>query len=432
MKILILGATGFIGSVVAARLGADGHMVTGLARNPGRAHIKYPSTSWIKADLATMTDPSDWLALLSDHQVVVNCAGALQDGLSDDLSATQERAMLALYAAAAQSGTELIVQISARTDGVGKEQPFLTTKRNADEALAASGLNHVILRPALVLGRNAHGGTALLRALAAMPCILPLIHAQSPIETVSVDDVAATVSEAVTGQFPSGADIDLAGGDVLTLGELVTLHRNWLGLAPARIVPIPVVLAKPVTWVADIAGRFGWRSPLRSTAMAVMSEGVLSRHHMQHRPSQRLATAAEILNASPSGIQDLWSARLYLLKPLMIAGLALFWMLSGIMPLLAPITASRHFLPFMSPGMATTLTIATCLLDIALGTLVLVRPFARAALYGMLVVTLAYLTGGTLLEPSLWLDPLGPLVKVLPSILLTVATLATLAILEER
>ncbi|MQB42666.1 SDR family oxidoreductase [Rhizobium sp. ICMP 5592] len=429
MKILILGATGFIGSVVAARLRADGHVVTGLARNPDRARIKHPSTTWIKADLATMTDPSAWLALLGAHQAVVNCAGALQDGLSDDLAATQERAMLALYAAASQSATELIVQISARTDGGGGEQPFLATKRGADEALAVSGLNHAILRPALVLGRNAHGGTALLRALAAMPFVLPLIHAQSPIETVSVDDVATTVSNAVTGQFPTDADIDLAGDDVLTLRDLVTLHRNWLGLPPARVMPIPAVLARPITWAADIAGRLGWRSPLRSTAMAVMSEGVLSRRDEQQRPGQPLAKAAEILDANPSGIQDLWSARLYLLKPLLITGLALFWMLSGIVPLLAPVEASRHFLPFISSSMATTLTIATCFLDIALGALVLARPFARAALYGMLGVTLAYLAGGTLLEPSLWLDPLGPLVKALPSILLTVATLA---ILEER
>ncbi len=47
----------------------------------------------------------------------------------------------------------------------------------------------------------------------------------------------------------------------------------------------------------------------------------------------------------------------------------------------------------------------------------------------MIAVSLAYLAGGTLIEPTLWLDPLGPLVKVLPSILLT---LATLAVLEER
>ncbi|MBB5573469.1 MULTISPECIES: SDR family oxidoreductase [Rhizobium] len=429
MKILILGATGFIGSVIAARLRKDGHMVTGLARNPDRARIKHPSIDWIKADLAEMTDPSDWRAALSSHRIVINCAGALQDGLSDDLAATQEKAMLALYAAAAQSAIELVVQISARTEGGGRDQPFLATKRNADKALAANGLNHIILRPALVLGRNAHGGTALLRALAAIPYLLPLIHAQSPVETVSVDDVAAIVSAAIAGELQSGTDIDLAASEALTLRQLVILHRNWLGLPPAQVVPIPASFAKPVTWMADIAGKLGWRSPLRSTAMAVMSEGVLSRRDGQHLPSRRLATAAETLEANPSGVQDLWFARLYLLKPLMISGLALFWMLSGIIPILAPTGASRHLLPFMPDGLAMALTLITCFLDIALGAFVLVRPFARSALFGMLAVTLGYLAGGTLLEPSLWLDPLGPLVKALPSILLT---FATLAVLEER
>ena len=429
MKILILGATGFIGSAIVARLRTDGHMVTGLARNPDRARVKHLSIDWIKADLAEMTDPSDWHAVLDSHQLVVNCAGALQDGLSDDLAATQERAMLALYAAASKSAIKLIVQISARTEGGGQNEPFLATKRNADKALAASGLNHIILRPALVLGRNAHGGTALLRALAAIPHILPLIHAQSPIETVSVDDVAAIVSAAVAGEFQSGTDIDLAAGEALTLRELVILHRNWLGLPPVRVVPIPAGLANPVTRAADIAGRLGWRSPLRSTAMAVMSEGVLSRRNAQYLPSRPLATAAETLDANPSGVQDLWFARLYLLKPLMIGGLALFWMLSGIIPMLTPIAASRHFLPFMPDGMAMALTLTTCLLDIALGAFVLLRPFARSALFGMLAVTFGYLAGGTLIEPSLWLDPLGPFVKVLPSILLT---FATLAVLEER
>ena len=48
---------------------------------------------------------------------------------------------------------------------------------------------------------------------------------------------------------------------------------------------------------------------------------------------------------------------------------------------------------------------------------------------GMLAVSFAYLAGASLLEPTLWLDPLGPLVKVLPSILLTLTALATL---DER
>ncbi|WP_064711587.1 SDR family oxidoreductase [Rhizobium bangladeshense] len=423
MNILILGATGFIGSVVAARLAADGHSVTGLGRNLGRARLKQPAIHWRQDDLARMTKAEDWDDLLKDQHAVVNCAGALQNSLSDDVTATQADAMLALYTAAKRS-QPLIVQISARTAGAAAVLPFLATKRRADEALAASGLPYVILRPAVVLGRNAHGGSSLIRALAAFPLVLPLTHAQSPVETLSADDVAQAVSRAVAGDLRG--DIVLAADETLTLADLVHLHRQWLGLPPARVFSLAPWLARPVTWFADLSGLFGWRSPLRSTAMTVMSEGVRRADVKNRLPS---TSAAATLAANPSGVQDLWFARLYLLKPIVISGLSAFWLLSGLIPLLAVTKASAHFLPFMPEAAATALTLVTCLIDIALGAAVLVRPLAKGALLGMLAVSLAYLTGGTLLEPALWLDPLGPLIKVLPSILLTLTALATL---DER
>ncbi|WP_092585574.1 SDR family oxidoreductase [Rhizobium mongolense] len=426
MNILILGATGFIGSAVAARLVADGHAVSGLGRTPVRARIKWPDVRWLRADLAHMTTAADWQETLKDQHVVVNCAGALQDGFSDDLAASQADAMLALYIAAKTSDVRLVVQISANTDAPVAHLPFLATKRRADDALASSGLPYVILRPALVVGRNSHGGSALLRALASMPFALPLIHSQSPVETIDIKDVAAAVSAAVCGEIASGKDIALASSETLMLSELVKLHRQWLGLPPAPIIPIPAALVKPVTWLADIAGRLGWRSPLRSTAMAIMSKGVTSNGTV---PAIRSGSVAATLAANPSGIQDLWSARLYLLKPLMAVGLALYWLLSGIIPLLSPQAASQHLLPFMPPAAAMALTLFMCAVDIALGAALLFRPIARKVLLAMLAVSFAYLAGATLLEPSLWHDPLGPLVKVLPSLLLT---LVTLAILDER
>lgn len=425
MNILILGATGYIGSAVAFRLAAHGHSITGLSRNPARAAVKQPDIRWIRADLAGMTKPENWTGILKTHDAVINSAGALQDGLSDDVTATQTKAMQALYAAARQSPVKLIVQISARTQGPAASLPFLATKRQADDALVLSGIPYVILRPALVLGRNAHGGSALLRALSAFPLVIPLTYARNRVATVSVEDVATAVAQAIAGKLPPGTDAAIAADETLTLAELVALHRQWLGLPPAGIVAIPAIFSKPVTWLADIAGRLGWRSPLRSTAMKVMSEGVRT----DDPGSTEFTTAAATLFANPSGVQDLWFARLYLLKPLAIISLSFFWLLSGVIPLIGLERASAHFLPFMGIATAQILTIATCIIDIAIGLAVLVRPWARKALFGMLLVTATYLAGGSVLEPALWLDPLGPFVKVLPSILLTLIVLATL---DER
>lgn len=426
MNILILGATGFIGSAIARHLVTEGHTITGLGRAPTRMARRLPTIHWITADLAAMTEPERWSEVLRGQDVVVNCAGALQGGMADNLESTQFKAILALYAAAKNTSLSLVIQISARTTGAAAGTPFLATKRRADEALASSGLDFVILRPTLVIGRNAHGGTALLRALAALPVVQPLSFADSSIATTSLSDIAQAVANAIDGTLPPGTDAEIAATETATLADLVRLHRNWLGLPPARILPLPGLLGRPLTWLADLAGHLGWRSPLRSTAMAVMAEGVIAGEGKVLIPG---TPAEQTLADNPAGVQDLWFARLYLLKPLTIGGLSLFWLLSGLVPLLEPSRAASHFLPFMPPAAAYALTLATCLLDIVLGIAVVFRPWAQKALVGMLAASLAYLGGATMLEPALWLDPIGPLVKVLPSMILT---LATLAILDER
>ena len=427
MNILILGATGFIGTEVASRLAREGHRVTGLGRSIGRAASRNPKIAWLSADLGTLSESQAWTPLLAGMDIVVNCAGALQDGLSDNLDKVQTKAQLAMHEAARQANIRLIVQISAETAGPAGRTAFLATKRAADDALAQSGLPYVILRPALVIGRNAFGGTALLRALAAFPMALPLVHAQSAVATVTLDDVGYAVSRAISGELVSGSDVTLAT-DCETLQELVIRHRAWLGLPPAAVVSLPAGLAAPVSFIADALGWLGWRSPLRSTAMQVMRHGINTGKIQAATPFQ-LESAAAFLARNPAGVQDLWFARLYLLKPLIFLCLSAFWIVSGLIPLLDPLRAAGHFVNMTGQTAALGLTYATCALDVILGAAVLYRPHTRLALLGMVAVTLAYLAGSVLFEPALWLDPLGPMVKTIPALFLTIAALV---ILDER
>jgi uncharacterized protein YbjT (DUF2867 family) len=426
MNILILGATGFIGSEIARRLAGAGHAVSGLGRDIERARNLNQNISWLKADLNALQQASDWTHLLASQDVIINCAGALQDGLSDNLAASQHTAMLALYEAAGISNARLVIQISARTDGAAAETPFLATKRRADQALKASAIPYVIFRPALVIGRNAFGGTALIRGLASFPLFTPLVFAESRIATTALSDVATAVLMAVDGQIAPRSDMDLAADKIVTLADLVALHRQWLGLPGQPVVNLPAVFVRPVAFCADLAGRLGWRSPLRSTAMKVMIEGVASGGT---RPPLAFLDAGETLAALPSGVQDLWFARLYLLKPLILVLLSLFWLSSGIVPFFDLDDAARHFLPLMDHRSAIALVMLTSVLDILLGALTLFRPKTRLALMGQILTAAAYLVGGSLLEPALWLDPLGPYVKILPAILLSGVALA---ILDER
>lgn len=423
MTILILGANGLIGSAVTRGLIRQGHAVTAMARSVEKPRRCMPRAAWVEADLRWLSSPEDWLPLLHGVTTVINCAGVLQNGFGDDVIAVQQVAMQALYEAA-QPAT-LIIQISARADGPAGQTPFLASKRSADEALSHSGLPSVILRPAIVVGSHAYGGTALLRALAAMPIVSLLANPQTELRFAALDDVVAAVQDAVSGKIAPGLIVEIAGPKRHTLAEAAARHREWLGLPPNRTIAVPLWGTRAAAAVADALGRLGWRSPLRSTATQTATAGIVA--DPQSNGWQNLD---DILQSHPAGVADLWFARLYLLKPVVFGVLSLFWIASGLIALAAFNASAAHFrMAGFSDAAANTITVATSLLDIILGALVLVRRHSGLALKSMIGVSLAYLASATMATPAMWLDPLGPLVKVLPAIVLA---LVALAILDDR
>ena len=289
----------------------------------------------------------------------------------------------------------------------------------------------MILRPGLVISPISYGGTGLLRALAAFPAFTPLVSPNSTIQTVWISDLAEVVVAASSSAVASGATLDVVEAPRRSLAETVRLMRQWLGLPKAPTLAFPVGFATLVGGIADALGWAGWRSPLRSTAMAVVREGVIGNAEaaagLLGRP---MKTFPEMLRAMPASVQELWFARLWVLKPVVIGGLAAFWMASGAIGL-AQWPAATEILTARgaAQGLAITAVMIGAVLDLMLGFAVLIRPAARWALRGMALASLAYMGGAAMLAPDLWLDPLGPMLKIIPALLLT---LVGLAILDER
>lgn len=426
MKILILGGNGFIGSAFAQAALTNGHEVTCLGRNISVAKERLPNCKWLQTDIAKMTNPADWDPHVKEHDVVINAAGALQSSNRDNLKAVQHLAMAAMYKAAAGSSLR-IIQISANTSDQGAETEFLATKHAADEALKASGLAYTIFRPTLVVGRNAHGGTALIRSIAAFPLVLPITFGQSKCQVTNLDDLCDLVLEASMGNHGDADDFVVSNQEVLELEKVIIAHRKWLGLPVNRIWRIPNFVAKICSVAADWAGAFGWRSPLRSTALTVLSSGVTSAENIKKMQTRNLA---QTLAANSAGVQDLWFARLYLLKPVILLCLILFWITSGAIALWQfDATVSLATVAGIGLQAAKTLSILTSLADIFLGLSLMFQRFAKQAIWGMILLSITYLASGMILQPELWVHPLGPMIKVIPVLVLHVVALS---MLDER
>ncbi|HQA35035.1 MAG TPA: DoxX-like family protein, partial [Casimicrobium huifangae] len=175
----------------------------------------------------------------------------------------------------------------------------------------------------------------------------------------------------------------------------------------------------------------GWRSPLRTTAMREIQHGVRGDSTVwQTATGTRLLSLRETLQQMPATVQERWFARLFLLKPMLVLTLAAFWCATAVIAIANPRPALSLLAVAGIEGIAAQAVVfGGAAVDALLGLAVLHRRSLRAAALAMVAVTVGYLVGGTLLLPSLWLDPLGPLVKPIPA---AVLALVLLAIADDR
>jgi uncharacterized protein YbjT (DUF2867 family) len=429
-RVLLLGATGLIGAAVAARLTAAGHEVTGVSRSTGQATRRVPAARWVRLDMRRAIRPIDWAPHLGGIDAVVNCAGVLQDGARDSTALVHRDAPAALWRACEVAGVKRIVQMSALGAGTGGSTEFLRTKQDGDRLLEASQLDWVILRPSVVVGRQAYGGSALFRALATLP-LLPRFPDAGPLDVVQLDDVAQTVVRMLEPGAPSGVVLELAGPERLTVAQVIGGYRRWLGWRPAREIGLPGWLLA-IGWRAgDVLSWLGWRPPMRTTARRELARGSTgdNRAWIEATGIQPRALAAA-LAAEPAGVQERWFARLYLLKPLMLAVFAAFWLLTALVSLGPGFGIGAGLMREAGLGwLSGPAVVAGSLADLVIGVGILFRRTARPALIAALVLSLFYALAGTLLLPRLWAEPIGPMLKIWPILVLN---LVCLAMLDDR
>ncbi|NOJ49557.1 SDR family oxidoreductase [Bradyrhizobium archetypum] len=430
-KILVLGASGLIGCFVTRDLRRRGFPVVGVARKlsasqKGRAlDLELPL---ISMDAAALT------RLLRDHciDVVVNCLGVLQDGPGSDTGAVHRDFVARLLQAIRESRQAIrLVHISIPGTVETDQTAFSTTKREAERLIAESGVAYTILRPGFVVALAAYGGSAMVRSLAAYPLDLPAAEQNAPFQPVAMEDIAATIAW-LAARDPGeagGVTWDLMQQEPVTLGGVIDQFRRGFGAGEWPRLAMPAFLLDIGARLGDLANLFGWMPPMRTTAIAELRRGVSG------SPAGWIAatgitpkTIAEMAGQRPATIQDIWFARLFPIKALVIANLVLFWLVSGFIALVISYDAAADILRShgFPPWLVAPITVGTSLMDMSIGVLI---AFRRTSAYGLIagiIASLGYMVGAAILTPDLWIEPLGALVKTGPAIVLMLVALLTL------
>ncbi|HLV28333.1 MAG TPA: SDR family oxidoreductase [Burkholderiaceae bacterium] len=415
MRILLTGATGFIGSRLLEALLARGHRVVMVSRRETMSGR--PGVQHISRDFAHALNPSDWVGAVQDIDVVINAVGILREQRGQRFDALHHRAPAALFQAAAAAGVRRIVQISALGADEAATTAYHLSKKAADDVLTSLPVEGIIVQPSLVFGPG--GASATMFSTQASQPVIPLPgKGGQMVQPIHIDDlVELVVSLATEPIAESGREsrrLAAVGPEAISLRKFYGRLRRALGVsAPARYFNVPMWAMRLLAWL----GQWVPGSPLDPDTLSMLERG-----------NAAPATDTEaILGHAPRGVDAFvhpgyradvsLAARLRWLAPILRVSVALVWLAAGIVSLgLYPVSDSMAMLEAVGVPSVFSSAVLYCAaaMDIALGLLVL-SPWRGRWLWAFqALVVLGYTAILTLRLPDFWLHPFGPLVKNLP------------------
>ena len=277
-RILLTGASGFVGKATAPVLAAGGYEVIAATRNGAGL----PPGAFRGVATGDM-DHCDWPSVLEEAgpiDFVVHLASRvhrMRENSADPLPAfrlSNRDATLALARAAVEAGVKRFVFVSSVKASVDRtshqpvdevssampESPYGISKREAEEGLislaAQSGLEVVILRPPLIYGPGVKANFRSLVKLVHAGVPIPLGAIDNGRSLIAVGNLASAIATALAAPGISLRAFYVTDGPPLSTAALLRAIGAALG-RPARLVPVPVSLLRGLAGLAGQGARFG-------------------------------------------------------------------------------------------------------------------------------------------------------------------------------
>jgi uncharacterized protein YbjT (DUF2867 family) len=251
MRILVTGATGYIGSRLVAALVRDGHEVVVASRNVSRlaAFGWFDDVTPVYLDAADPESVSSAFTVAGDIDVVYYLVHAIGQ---PDFRDADNAAARNVAVAAKDAGVTRIVYLGGFVPDAGQLSEHLASRAEVAEALTVDGGADVVwLGAAIILGA---GSTSfeLLRYVSDRFLLIPMPPwAQNPLDPISISDVLHyLVAAADADRVPAGS-YDIRGPETTTYGDLL---RTFARVSDKRRagVPVPNVDMRLVSQVAGL------------------------------------------------------------------------------------------------------------------------------------------------------------------------------------
>lgn len=272
-RVLVTGASGFVGRALVSDLLAAGFDVTAALR--GAAPPSWPDAIRT-VNVGEIHGTTDWRAALDGVDLVAHLAGIAHTTIGDDVAivaryrAVNVEGTAALAAAAVRAGVKRLLFLSSikvngemtradrpftATDAPAPQDIYGRSKWQAEQALAAtaraSGMEFAVIRSPLVYGPGVRGNVRSLLRLCDTPLPLPFGAIDNRRSLIARANLTSAIIAALRHPAAANETFLVRDGDDLSTADLVRQLRRALKRSP-RLVPIPPSL---IATVARLAGR---------------------------------------------------------------------------------------------------------------------------------------------------------------------------------
>jgi uncharacterized protein YbjT (DUF2867 family) len=235
MRILIVGASGYVGGRLVTLLAADGHELRLASRDPRGLAERFPEAEIVRVDLL---DPGTLPPALQDIDTAYYLAHSMAGGEAG-FEMRDLRAARWFGQAAREAGLRHIVYLGGLGDPGSDLSPHLASRQETGAELAAHGVPVTEFRAAVIIGSGSASFELMRSLVEHLPVMVTPRWVRTLCQPIAIRDVLDYL-RAAAGHPERAGVIEIGGPDVLSYGQMMGTYARLRGMARVMI-PVPVL-----------------------------------------------------------------------------------------------------------------------------------------------------------------------------------------------
>ncbi len=236
MRILVTGATGYVGGRLVPSLLAAGHEVVCLVRRPGSLDDR-PWRNRVEVRIGDLLDPGTLEDGLTGCDVAFYLVHSM--GRHGDFRRAEQDSAHNFRAAAEAAGLSRIVYLGGL--GRGRLSEHLASRQEVGRLLADGRVPVTELRAAVVIGAGSLSFEMLRNLTEVLPVMTTPRWVRTHCQPIAIQDLLTLLTNAIQDPDPASKVLDIGGPDVLSYEQMMRVYALEAGLRRRLIIPVPVL-----------------------------------------------------------------------------------------------------------------------------------------------------------------------------------------------